>query len=48
MKNIEILKALIIEQLGETNDEDLLDLILQLLIAESGQQSFDTGVLAVG
>lgn len=48
MKNIEILKSLIIEQLGVTRDEDLLDLILQLLIAEGGQQTLDTGVLGVG
>lgn len=48
MKNIEVLKNLIIEQLEEIHDEDLLDLILQLLIAEGRQQSVDIGKLAVG
>ena len=48
MKNIELLKMLITEQMDRTQDEGLLDLILQLLIAESGQQALDAGVLAVG
>ena len=48
MKNIELLKMLITEQLDKIHDEDLLDLILQLLITEGGQQPLDTGVLGVG
>ena len=39
---------LITEQLDKIQDEDLLDLILQLLIAEGRQQSVDIGKLAVG
>jgi hypothetical protein len=48
MKNIECLRMLITEQLDKIQDEDLLDLILQLLITEGGQQTLDAGVLGVG
>lgn len=48
MKNIECLKMLITEQMDKTQDEDLLDLILQLLLAECGQQTLDAGILGVG
>lgn len=37
MQNIEYLKTHIIEQVKKSEDEDLLDLILKLLISESGE-----------
>ena len=37
MQNIEYLKIEIIEQVSRLQDEDLLDLILKLLISESGE-----------
>lgn len=37
MQNIEYLKDHIIEQVNRSQDEDLLDLILKLLISESGE-----------
>ena len=37
MQNIEYLKIEIIEQVNRSQDEDLLDLILKLLISESGE-----------
>lgn len=37
MQNIEYLKNHIIEQVTRSEDEDLLDLILKLLISESGE-----------
>ena len=37
MQNIEYLKIEIIEQVSRSQNEDLLDLILKLLISESGE-----------
>ena len=37
MQNIEHLKIEIVEQVHRSEDEDLLDLILKLLISESGE-----------
>ena len=37
MQNIEYLKTHIIEQVSLSQDEDLLDLVLKLLISESGE-----------
>lgn len=37
MQNTEYLKIHIIEQVKRSEDEDLLDLILKLLISESGE-----------
>lgn len=37
MQNIEYLKTQILEQVNHVQDEDLLDLILKLLISESGE-----------
>lgn len=37
MQNIEYLKRHIIEQVSRSQDEDLLDLVLKLLISESGE-----------
>lgn len=37
MQNTEYLKSHIIEQVNRSEDEDLLDLILKLLISESGE-----------
>lgn len=37
MQDIEYLKTHIIEQVERSQDEDLLDLILKLLISESGE-----------
>lgn len=37
MQHTEYLKIHIIEQVKKTQDEDLLDLILKLLISESGE-----------
>ena len=37
MQNIEHLKIHIVEQVNHSQDEDLLDLILKLLISESGE-----------
>lgn len=37
MQNIEYLKIEIIEQVNRSQDEDLLDLILKLLISENGE-----------
>lgn len=37
MQNIEYLRSQIIEQVNRSQDADLLDLILKLLISESGE-----------
>lgn len=37
MQNIEYLKTEIVEQVHRSEDEDLLDLILKLLISENGE-----------
>lgn len=37
MQNIEHLKIHIVEQVNHSQDEDLLDLILKLLISENGE-----------
>ena len=37
MQNIEYLKTHIIERVNHSQDEDLLDLVLKLLISESGE-----------
>lgn len=37
----QIIKRLIIERLEQTDDIDLLDFILKLLISESGEQKLD-------
>lgn len=42
----EKLKDLIIEQVGECEDADLLDLIYKLLLSQRGNDLLDAGVLA--
>lgn len=37
----QVIKRLIIERLEQTDDIDLLDFILKLLISESGEQKLD-------
>lgn len=42
------LREMIIAQVQHCNDADLLDLVYKLLLAESGEQLLDAGVLVGG
>lgn len=48
MIELENLQNLVIEQIRQTKDPDLLDLIYKLLLAECGNNGHEAGALFVG